>query len=104
MSPEGRQVGHIRVHCSRRAWKVVVFSANISFFQRESGAMAKVVKVGIWGIGRAGYSMIRAELLPLKTFKIVAGCDLIAARARKLAKETGAKAYTDPAKFLKDPN
>lgn len=66
--------------------------------------MAKVVKVGIWGIGRAGYGMIRAELLPLKEFRIVAGCDLVAARARKLAKETGAKAYTDPARFLKDGN
>jgi len=56
--------------------------------------MSKVVSVGIWGLGRAGYGMIRSELLPLPNFKIVAGCDLIAARARKLAIELKAKVYT----------
>ncbi len=66
--------------------------------------MNHVVNVGIWGIGRAGYGMIRSELVPLPDFRIVAGCDLIDARAAKLAAETGAKAYTDPEKFLADPN
>lgn len=65
--------------------------------------MSKVVNVGIWGLGRAGYGMIRSELLPLPNFKIVAGCDLIAARAKKLATDVKAKAYTKSKAFLADP-
>lgn len=61
-----------------------------------------IINVGIWGMGRAGYGMIRSELLPLPQFKIVAGCDLIESRAQKLAAETGAKAYTRAEDFLGD--
>jgi len=65
--------------------------------------MSKVVNVGIWGIGRAGYGMISRELLKEQGFKIVAACDLIPARAKKLASEVKGKAYTKSKQFLADP-
>lgn len=65
--------------------------------------MDQVVQVGIWGIGRAGYGMIRPELLGCPKFRIVAGCDLIAARAQQLQQDVGATAYTDAEAFLRDP-
>lgn len=65
----------------------------------------KIVRVGIWGIGRAGYGMIRSELLQFpEKFKIVAGYDIIPDRAAKLADEVGAKAHADAESFLADPN
>ena len=61
------------------------------------------IKVGIWGLGRAGWGMHCPELdrFP-KLFEIVAGCDLEAERTRSLAEKYGARVYTDPEEFLRD--
>lgn len=64
------------------------------------------IKVGIWGIGRAGWGMHTREIdLYKDEFEIVAGCDIDLSRAEKLAERyPGAKAYSDSAAFLNDPD
>ena len=63
-------------------------------------------KVGIWGLGRAGWGMHTKELDLFKDeFEIVAGCDVDAERPAKLAERyPGAKCYTDAEVFLSDPD
>ena len=68
-------------------------------------AKYKPVKVGIIGIGRAGWGMHRTEMAPKPTkFQIVAGADLVEERALKLESDTGATPYTDYKDLLKDDN
>ena len=64
------------------------------------------IKVGIWGLGRAGWGMHTKELdLYKDEFEIVAGCDVDASRPAKLAERyPGAKCYTDAEAFLSDPD
>ena len=62
------------------------------------------VRIGIIGLGRAGYGMHAEELRGHEGFRIVAGCDTIESRARKLAEEFGSRAYTDYRELLKDPD
>ena len=64
------------------------------------------IKVGIWGLGRAGYGMHVPELLSFGSeFDIVAGCDVDAARLKTFqAKVPGAVGYVDGDAFLADPN
>lgn len=66
----------------------------------------KPVKIGIWGLGRAGWGMHCNEIDLYKgELKIVAGCDPEQERLDMLAKRyPGCKTYTDGNKFLKDPN
>ncbi len=63
------------------------------------------VKVGIWGLGRAGWGMHTNEIDRYKDeFKIVAGCDKDPERPAMLAKRyPGCKCYTDAEAFLADP-
>ncbi|MBQ4329510.1 MAG: Gfo/Idh/MocA family oxidoreductase [Lentisphaeria bacterium] len=65
----------------------------------------KKIKVGLWGIGRAGWGMHTEEIQQFKDeFEIVAGCDIDLSRAEKLAERfPGAKAYSDGEAFLSDP-
>lgn len=64
------------------------------------------IKVGIWGLGRAGWGMHIDEIARYSDeFEIVAGCDIDAGRPEKLAERIpGAKAYSDAEAFLKDEN
>lgn len=74
---------------------------------QESGGQAKAsdaLKIGICGLGRAGWGMIQQEVKGLPQIRIVAGCDILKERAEKLAAAHGAAAYSDFKKFLKDPN
>lgn len=62
------------------------------------------IRVGIIGLGRAGWGMHRPELKACGGFEIVAGCDLVPARVAKLeAEEPGAKGYHDYYELLADP-
>ncbi|MGD0092205.1 MAG: Gfo/Idh/MocA family oxidoreductase, partial [Planctomycetota bacterium] len=65
---------------------------------------AEALRIGICGLGRAGWGMIRQEVKDLPQIRIVAGCDVLKARAEKLAAAHGAAAYSDFKEFLKDPN
>lgn len=67
---------------------------------------AAKIRVGIWGLGRAGYGMHVPELLALGSeFEIVAGCDVDPARLEALRKRIpGAVGYEDGDAFLADPN
>lgn len=67
-------------------------------------AVSPPIRVGIVGIGRAGWGMHRPELTAHGGFAIVAGCDLDAARCAKLAEATGAKSYTDYRELVRDPD
>lgn len=62
------------------------------------------VRLGIAGLGRAGYGMHVPEVRPLPDkFRIVAGCDQIEKRGRDLQAEFGAKPYTDYQDLISDP-
>jgi predicted dehydrogenase len=64
----------------------------------------KKIKVGIWGLGRAGYGMHIAEIEKFpEMFEIVAGCDIDKERIRA-AKEKlpSCRFYGKPEEFLKD--
>lgn len=62
------------------------------------------IKVGVWGLGRAGLFMHTRELKSFpKDFEIVAGCDLEQARCEAFQKEVpNARIYTDGDAFLAD--
>lgn len=70
-----------------------------------SETVAGKIKVGIWGLGRAGTGMHVPELKRFSSFfELVAGCDLLPERgAAFLEKNPGAKFYTDGEAFLSDP-
>ena len=65
----------------------------------------KKIKVGIWGLGRAGYCMHISEASRFpEMFEIVAGCDLAKDRL-KASKEKlpSCRFYSNQEEFLKDP-
>lgn len=67
--------------------------------------MSEKVKVGIWGLGRAGGGMHMREIEANKDIlEIVAVCDIDAARAEEFGKKLNVPFYSDPAKFLADKN
>ena len=63
------------------------------------------IKVGIWGLGRAGYSMHCKELDAYpEEFKVVAGCDLEQERLDRLTQRyPECHVYLDGNAFLADP-
>ena len=63
------------------------------------------IKVGIWGLGRAGYGMHTNELKKYSDeFTVVAACDIDAERFDKLHERfPEAATYTDGDAFLADP-
>lgn len=66
-------------------------------------AVEAPIRVGIVGVGRAGWAMHRPELAAQGGFKIVAACDVVAERAERLAGENGGRAYTDYRALIDDP-
>ena len=64
--------------------------------------MSKKVKVGIWGLGRAGRGMHTSEIqVHSDKLEIVAACDIDPERAKAYGEaHKNVKIYTDPAKFL----
>ena len=67
--------------------------------------MSEKVKVGIWGLGRAGGGMHMREIEANKDIlEIVAVCDIDAERAESFGKKLNVPYYSDPAKFLADKN
>ncbi|WPJ95259.1 Gfo/Idh/MocA family oxidoreductase [Coraliomargarita algicola] len=66
--------------------------------------MTDTIKVGIWGLGRAGLNMHAAELgLYPEQFELHSGIDIDPARNQILVEKYGAKAYTNEDAFLNDP-
>lgn len=69
--------------------------------------MAKMnpIRLGIVGLGRAGWGMHCGELKGRETkFQIVAACDPIQERRDLLAETYGAKTYATVEELIKDPN
>lgn len=63
------------------------------------------IRVGIVGLGRAGWGMHCTELEKrTDTFKIVAGCDPVKARREQVVEKFGAKAYASIDKLIADPD
>lgn len=63
------------------------------------------IKVGLWGIGRAGHNMHCSEIDQYPDrFQIVAACDIDESRVQNLVERYHCAGYTDGAAFLKDPN
>jgi predicted dehydrogenase len=67
--------------------------------------MSEKIKVGIWGLGRAGNSMQVGEIgrYP-ELFELVAGCDTSEERRQAMAAKCKCRLYSDPEKFLADPD
>ena len=64
----------------------------------------KKIRVGVWGLGRAGLDMHCAELDSHKDkFEVVAGCDILPERLEELKKRyPKAKVYSNAEEFLAD--
>ena len=64
----------------------------------------KKIRVGVWGLGRAGLDMHCAELdCHTDKFEVVAGCDILPERLEELKKRyPKAKVYSDAEEFLAD--
>lgn len=63
------------------------------------------IRVGLWGIGRAGHNMHCQEMDQFPDrFRIVAACDTDESRVRNLVDRYHCAGYTNGAEFLKDPN
>ncbi len=73
---------------------------------KASGKKAAPIRVGIVGLGRAGYSMQSRELAAREDkFVIAAGCDIVAARRKRFAESfPGARVYSDAAALIADPD
>jgi predicted dehydrogenase len=67
--------------------------------------MADPIRVGLAGIGRAGWGMHCGELAKFEgKFEIVAACDIEQERIDMMAEKYGCATYTDFGEMLKDPN
>ena len=63
------------------------------------------IRVGLWGIGRAGHNMHCQEMDQFPDrFRIVAACDTDESKVRNLVDRYHCAGYTNGAEFLKDPN
>jgi scyllo-inositol 2-dehydrogenase (NADP+) len=67
--------------------------------------MTKPIKIGIVGLGRAGWGMHCEELeLRKDTFEIVAACDIIPERRAQMVERYGCKTYANIADMITDPD
>ena len=67
--------------------------------------MAEKIKVGLWGLGRAGGGMhVREITANSDVLEIGAVCDIDAARAEEFGKKFNVPYYSDPEKFLVEKN
>jgi len=63
------------------------------------------IKVGIWGLGRAGLNMHTPELEKYpEMYEIFSGMDTDAERCKIFSEKTGAKTYDNEDAFLNDPD
>jgi predicted dehydrogenase len=60
------------------------------------------LRVGLCGIGRAGFGMVRRDLQRLPQIRVVAGFDLLEDRTRQLAEICSSRVYTTYSQMLKD--
>ncbi len=65
--------------------------------------MKKPIKLGMIGVGRAGYGMHLTEMKDKGLFEIYAVCDLEDDRLEKMKKEYGAKIYKRVEDIVEDP-
>lgn len=66
--------------------------------------MTKPIKLGMVGLGRAGYGMHLKEMKGKEAlFEIVATCDLIPERCEKMKEEFGSRAYSCIEDLVEDP-
>ncbi len=66
--------------------------------------MNNKIKIGIWGLGRAGFGMHRTELeFYTNEFEIIAACDVDSERCTGFAAKTPCHTYTDIGEFLANP-
>ncbi len=84
---------------------VMKISCAVKDKKSKREKMSKKVKVGIWGLGRAGGGMHIPEIeVNSDKLEVVAVCDIDAARAEEYGKKLNVPYYTDPEKFLADKN
>jgi predicted dehydrogenase len=73
--------------------------------QKASKQTFKPIRMGIIGIGRAGWGMHTKELAGREDkFQIVAACDIDASRTAKMVERYGCAAYADAKQMIADPD
>ncbi len=66
--------------------------------------MANPIKLGLVGVGRAGWGMHCEEIADKEDqFQIAAACDLIPERREKMEKRYGCRTYADIRELVRDP-
>jgi predicted dehydrogenase len=71
--------------------------------EKESPVKLKdALRIGLCGIGRAGFGMVRRDLQKNPHIKVIAGFDLLEERTRQLAEMCSSRVYTDYEQMLKD--
>ena len=69
----------------------------------EEKQMERPIRIGLVGLGRAGFGMHRNELSTRQDkFQFYAVCDIIKERTEPFVEQFGSKAYTDYEEMLKD--
>jgi scyllo-inositol 2-dehydrogenase (NADP+) len=66
------------------------------------GKLKNAVRVGLCGIGRAGFGIVRRDLEKLPHIRVVAGFDLLEDRMRQLQEICGSRAYSSYKQLLSD--
>jgi predicted dehydrogenase len=61
------------------------------------------IRIGLCGIGRSGFGMVKRELADRQDVRVVAGFDLIRERSQELAGLLGSAVCTDYRQMLRDP-
>lgn len=65
--------------------------------------MTKIIRLGIWGLGRMGVIHAKYFLQKSSMYQAAAFCDCDPARAEAMAARYGGRSYTDSTAFLQDP-
>jgi predicted dehydrogenase len=69
----------------------------------QSRVSKNALRVGLCGIGRAGFGMVQHHLSALPQIRVVAGFDILEERARRLAAICGSEVHTTFKQLLADP-
>ncbi|OPZ19853.1 MAG: putative oxidoreductase YdgJ [candidate division BRC1 bacterium ADurb.BinA364] len=72
--------------------------------KKASPAKSAPVRIGIIGLGRAGWGMQTSDLRKNPNFEIAAVCDIDEKRVEAAKMEFGCAGYADYRQFVKDPN
>jgi len=66
--------------------------------------LTDAIRIGLCGIGRAGFKMVQRDLAKLPQTHVIGGFDLLEERTRQLTEICASRAYSSYKQMLKDPD